>query len=158
MTMKQFILSVLVLILAGCTTGQYQPFRSGVGHKAEQMNENTYYVTYTGSQKSEIEKVNDFALLRSAELTLEKGFDYFVITEAMNNKVALMGEQQSLASYRDWGPGDNGPVAGRGTLTGPRAKSEMTIVLFHDKPDGITYDAKQVELALKNEYQIDNSK
>ena len=156
--MKSFILSILILALAGCNTGQYQPFRSGVGHKAEQMNENTYYVTYTGSQKSEIKKVNDFALLRSAELTLEKGIDYFVITEAMNNKVALMGEQQSLASYKDYGPGSGGAVAASGTLTGPRARSELTIVLFNDKPDGISYDARQVELALKNEHKIDESK
>lgn len=152
--MKHTYLILITFLLSGCVTGNYQSFSSGVGYQVEQQSDSEYYVTYTGTPKTKIEKVNDFALLRSAELTLEKGFNYFVITEAINNKTALTSVQQSLVSYRDFGMGDNSPVASSGALSGPSAKSELTISLYKDKPNGIAYDAQIIEKAIKEEYKV----
>ncbi|MBL4602371.1 MAG: hypothetical protein JKY84_06490 [Emcibacteraceae bacterium] len=153
--MKQKCLILMALLLSGCITGNYQSFSSGVGYKSEQQGDNIYYVTYTGSSNTDIKKANDFALLRSAELTLEKGFNYFVITEARNNKFELGKARKSLAVLSDNGRvGGNTAVASRGTISGPKAKSELTISLFQDEPDSISYDARVIEKALKEEYEI----
>lgn len=149
--MKHLYTIFVVLALSGCVTGSYQPFSSGYGYQSEPKGENTYYVTYTGSGNTGIEKINDFALLRSAELTLEKGFKYFVITEAKNNKEELQIIQPSLSSFNDMGGG--GGVS-PGTLSGPKAKSELTILLFNEKPDDIHYEAERIVQAMRDEYQI----
>ena len=146
--MKHIYLIVITFLISGCVTGNYQSYSSGVGYQSEQQDGDAYHVTYTGSEKSKIEKVNDFALLRSAELTLEKGFNYFVITEATNNKNMLA----NLAYAEIPGNGLRLTQAGR-RLSGPKPKSELTILLFHDKPEGITYDARVIEKALKEEYK-----
>tara|TARA_R110002096_G_scaffold309403_4_gene504060 strand:- start:91355 stop:91801 length:447 start_codon:yes stop_codon:yes gene_type:complete len=143
--MKYTYLVLLAFLLSGCVTGNYQSYSSGVGYQFEQQDGDSYYVAYTGSVRSEIEKINDFALLRSAELTLEKGFNYFVINEAKNNKAELEKPLPSEVLI------DNSL---RGSISEPRPKSELAIVLFHDKPDGIFYDARVVEKALKEEYEI----
>lgn len=40
-------------------------------------------------------------------------------------------------------------------LAGPKSKSELTIKLFREKPLSISYDARQIDRALKQEYEID---
>ena len=69
------------MALIGCATS-YQPLKSGVGYSDLQLNTTTYKVSYAGSRKISIDTVHDFLLLRCAELTLEKGYKYFIIHES----------------------------------------------------------------------------
>lgn len=144
---KAAFLTLFILALSGCNTGQYQSFQSGIGYISEQTEDEVYYVTYTGTRTTKMEKVNDFALLRSAELTLEKGFDYFIITEAINNKKE---RDQAGAIVID------APAALRNSSANdrPQAKSELTIVLYKEKPKEISYEARTIAKALKDEYEI----
>lgn len=160
--MKQKYLILIVFVLSGCNTGQYQSFQSGVGYQSEQTEDNSYYVTYTGTRTTKTEKVNDFALLRSAELTLEKGYVYFVIIKAENNKDA--GNNLSNMSARALTGGSQArvPTAGTGVSagtpsvamgpTGPKVKSELTIAMFKEKPRGVSYKADRIVQAIKEEY------
>ncbi len=154
------------LILSACnSTGNYQSYQAGVGYASEQNDENVYTVTYTGTRSTKIEKVNDFALLRSAELTLEKGYKYFVIEEATNNRDATVADAGTLhealneSNSGNFGPGQGGgffggPSSGPSTPNRPRAESTLVIHLFNEQPDTISYDASLIERALKNEYEI----
>lgn len=144
--MKKVMLSLFILAIAGCNTGQYQSFNRGIGYLSEPAEDNSYYVTYTGSAKSKIEKINDFALLRCAELTIEKGYDYFVIIKAENNKTELrrIGSSNIGLNSLD--------LVVSGSTESPNAKSELTILLFNEKPEGIVYDANTIALAIKSEY------
>lgn len=154
MKVKLFLL--ISLFLAGCTTGNYQRFNDGVGYQETQLNTNEYNVTYTGTRSTNIKKVNDFVLLRSAEITLENGYKYFMITEAKNNRYEVGSTRSSsteVAMIENRMPSIPGTWAGSNS---PQAKSEMIILMYNEKPDGIAYDAKQIETALKNEYQIDD--
>jgi|TARA_R110002096_G_scaffold432240_1_gene648723 hypothetical protein len=163
--MRKIIKSVFILALFGCNTGQYQSYQSGYGYQSEQRNDNVYHVTYTAGRSTNIEKVNDFALLRSAELTLEKGFKYFVITRAQNNKDAGKNKYNMSARALTGTGRESMPAGGVGASaamptagtesTGPKVKSEMTIVMYKEEPIGIVYNASQIVLSLKDEYQID---
>ena len=77
-------LLLLILILAGCNSGTYQQYNLGVGYQSEQNQDNEFSISYTDAPRALMDKVNDFALLRSAEVTLENGYNYFVVTKAIN--------------------------------------------------------------------------
>lgn len=156
--LKRIILSIIVLGIAGCNSGKYQSYNSGVGYVTKPLTNDTYHVTYTGTNSTKIEKVNDFALLRSAELTLEKGYKYFVITEATNNAISVKNSRS--ASAANLTGTHSGPPKQPGSdqsMYSLKAKSELTIELHNEKPEGISYDAYMVERGLKTEYEIVNS-
>ena len=152
--MKYTYLIVVAFLLSGCVTGNYQSYSCGVGYQSEQQDKNEYYVAYTGSSGTKIEKVDDFALLRSAELALEKGYRYFVVTESMNNK----GELAAPVKQSYLGNLDSSSMSRMVTgLSGPKPKSELTIKLFHNKPDDVSYNARKVEEEIIDEYKASNS-
>lgn len=71
----------VALLLTGCATAPvYQPREPGgrIGYTDEKLATNRYRVTYTGSSTTRRETVEDFLLLRAAQVTLDSGFPYFV--------------------------------------------------------------------------------
>lgn len=76
-------LVVLSVVFAGCASvTPYQGIGNNKegGYSATQHSDDSYSVTYQGTEYSQPEQVYDYALLRSAELTVECGYAYFVIT------------------------------------------------------------------------------
>ncbi|MFC1565671.1 hypothetical protein ACFL4B_01850 [Candidatus Neomarinimicrobiota bacterium] len=76
--LKLFILFLIVIFLANCST-PYQPKGALGGYSEEKILDNLYRVEFEGNQHSKLEKIQNYLMYRSAELTKEKGFDYFVI-------------------------------------------------------------------------------
>jgi hypothetical protein len=52
------------------------------GYADEQLNENTFRVSFLGNLPTTPERASDFALLRAAELALEHGYSYCVIADS----------------------------------------------------------------------------
>ena len=74
----------LAVVLGGCAataTTPYQPASApgDQGYQEQRIEENRYRVTFTGNSVTAREKVENFMLLRIAELTLKHGYDYFVL-------------------------------------------------------------------------------
>lgn len=71
----------LVTLLAACATTQtqYEPAekRGAYGYTDTQLTERRYRVTFTGNSTTPKETVQDYMLLRAAEITLENGYDWF---------------------------------------------------------------------------------
>ncbi|MBT5186543.1 MAG: hypothetical protein HOM01_07035, partial [Kordiimonadaceae bacterium] len=110
--------------LTGCVTGPYQQFSDGVGYKSELEKDNIYRVSYTGTQSTGYNKLNDLVFLRSAELAIEKGYDYFIITKASNNRTQITSAM---------GAGISGVPAHRrvaGLTNKVRPESNLVIKLF----------------------------
>ncbi len=62
----------------GCAELQYQPKLAGQGgYSHSQLATNVFDVHYNGSGRFDPERIQDFLLLRSAELCLDAGFAYF---------------------------------------------------------------------------------
>jgi hypothetical protein len=74
--------AVLLLLLAACAAPTpYQPAVDGFGYAQQQIEANRYRVTFAGNMVTSRDTVQNYLLYRSAEITLESGHDYFVLTD-----------------------------------------------------------------------------
>lgn len=81
----------LFLVLAGCASKPlYSPAKSSesIGYFETQLTDNRYRVIFNGGINTPIDQVKNYALLRSAELTIEQGYSWFQIVERENSGVA----------------------------------------------------------------------
>lgn len=70
--------SALVFSLGGCMTA-YQPLGATGGYEDKQLDKDTYQVAFYGNGNTPRPVVLKYFLHRCAELTLEKGYEYFEI-------------------------------------------------------------------------------
>ena len=101
---KAIVVICLPIFLVSCATG-YQPLNDSSGYWDEQIENtaNRFTIGYDGNKwhsdpVNRKEKIKDLTLLRSAEVALENGFKYFVISDskAYTEKTSLL--QGSLPS------------------------------------------------------------
>lgn len=126
----------IVLALAACAT-PYQPKAVRGGYSDIQLNDNVFRVTFEGNGFTAASAVSDYALLRSAEITLEKGFRYFSVNA---------GETATTVS--GGGGAQYSSVYSNATVIN-------TIVCYRERPAdaiGLVYDAQQVSQALHGRY------
>ena len=127
--MKKILTVLLCLSLAGCATGYHGAGFTG-GYLNMKLQDNIFKVTFNGNAYLSMEKARDFVLLRSAEITIENGYKYFVVLQTNGSmKIALY-------------------------IT-PAAN--MTIECFQGKPadvKGMIYDAGQIKANIKKAYNI----
>ena len=73
--------SAIVLTTACAAAPDYrEASRSGAqGYSAQPLESNRYMVTYTGDRHQSVAEVQNYALLRAAELTMETGNDWFEV-------------------------------------------------------------------------------
>ena len=106
MRTRALVLGLATLgVLAGC--GQptaYQPAVDGYGYSEQQIEDNRYRVTFAGNELTAADTVQNYLLHRAAELTLDQGYDYFVVVER---------DLDRSTAY--WGTAD--PYLGSGYLT-----------------------------------------
>ncbi len=74
-----FTVSVIILLL-GCAV-TYKPMNATGGYSENQLNENTFEVTFEGNQYNDLNEVRTYLTFRCAELTLEQGLSHFLIVE-----------------------------------------------------------------------------
>lgn len=73
-------------LVAGCTTATpYQPLERGSkvrgGYVDQRIEDNRYRVSFSGNSLTSRETVETYLLFRAAELTLERGYDWFVMAD-----------------------------------------------------------------------------
>lgn len=83
--LRKFSLAVAVLgLLAACTTATpYGPASQGGGYgfSDQRIEENRFRITFRGNSSTSRETVENSLLYRAAELTVDQGYDYFVVVE-----------------------------------------------------------------------------
>ena len=76
----KYILILVALILSGCGATPYQSSGLSGGYKDFSLTEeNTYQVKFSGNGDLKPDVALDYAMLRSAVITKEKGFKFFEI-------------------------------------------------------------------------------
>lgn len=136
--MKAFY-SVLLLLLLNACAKPLQPDNYGDLITSARVEQDTFRVSSPGSASSEDEKSVDLSLLRSAEVALENGFNYFVIIESDGREdSAYAATTYAGRTYQHFGPGTNN-----------------TIVCFKHKPQGFAYVALFVKASLRAKYNLD---
>ncbi|MEM1438406.1 MAG: PDZ domain-containing protein [Pseudomonadota bacterium] len=97
------VAGLAVIMLSGCAT----PYGSGSssltgGYYDEQLEHNTFKVTFSANGYTSSERASDLAIMRACELALSKGFNYVVVFDAessMNEDVVYTGYGVS-SSYK----------------------------------------------------------
>lgn len=141
--------------LAACATAPtYTPAagQGGAGHSVTPIESNRYFVTYRANGPADAALVEDFALLRAAELTLQHGRDWFWVDRRTLDESARGGGGPSIGV--GIGGGSWGRRSGVGVGVGvtlpvgappePRARSATLEIRLGEgvKPeDANAYDA-----------------
>ncbi|ULQ47618.1 hypothetical protein JN531_004860 [Flagellatimonas centrodinii] len=141
--------------LAACATATpYQPLTNGQGYADLRIEPNRHRVTFQGNSATERQTVENYLLLRAAELTIENGFDYFVMdaldTEADTRYTQSVSFGGAFGFYGGF-PGNFGSV-GLGT-SNPVTKyqAQAFVVMYKgDKPadDTRAFNARAVRDSL----------
>jgi hypothetical protein len=77
--MKSILISIIgCLIIVNCST-HYQPKGIFGGYSSIKTDENIFRVEFKGNQHTKATKVFDYLERRCAEITVENGFDYFIV-------------------------------------------------------------------------------
>ena len=82
--MKRFYLSVAILILASCATSYQEKGFWGDGVTSTVIDGQHARISARGNGYTDSSRIQDFALLRSAQQTLELGRRYFMVVQSTN--------------------------------------------------------------------------
>lgn len=138
-----FILSVLT----GCATGYQSAGFGGFGYTEMALSKNSYVVSFKGNGVTSVDTVQSYLLRRCAELTLRKGYRYFVIMDGKTSVDSAVIETPTTinstgtASYNGYGQGNT-------NYYGNRAYSN-----FNTSLSG--YSNSQTTINPGSQYQID---
>lgn len=174
--MKLYLSLVAIAVLSGCATA-YQPKGPTGGYWSSQFDENVFQVTFKGNGYTDREKANDFALLRSAELALENGYQHFVIvdgqqytkdssfttpiTATTNLTSNTYGSASSYGNTTNYYGNTYGSattmVSGGQTFHISKPTASNTIVCFKEKPEGFSFNAEFVAKSLRGKYGLEAS-
>jgi len=157
------VVAAAALALSACASSTpYQPADNyGKGFREQKLEGNRYRVTFEGNSLTDLETVGNYLLFRAAEVTVQRGFDYFVVADRKldeetytryyyNNFGYPFGFYHTGFGGPFWGPGFYGAGAGVGDGFA-RERTSYTaiadIVMFEgDKSptDIAAYDAREV--------------
>jgi hypothetical protein len=97
-----YIVAVLSMaLLSACGPSKYtalsDTWNKAYGYEDTPLDETTYQVTYHGDASLNAATVDRYALFRCAELTVEKGYDYFVVMDgtAQTGSISVPGSHQT---------------------------------------------------------------
>jgi hypothetical protein len=153
--------------LAACaTTPRPPPYlaaasASSIGYSETQIESNRYFVTYRAPSGAELAVLQDYALLRAAELTLQHGRDWFWLdrrsAEGEDRRsrgpsvgVGVGGGSWGRRSGASVGVGVNFPLGGG--QSGPMARAATVEIRLGEgaKPDDPNaYDARSTAANLR---------
>jgi hypothetical protein len=155
--MKRIVLiSLAALSLAACTTPTlYGPATGSQtsGFSEYRIQDNRYRVTFQGGGGAPSAQVEDYALLRAAELTLRDGYDWFRVVARQGESSGGSSPRMSVgvggSNYGGYGYGGGSSVGvGLGTSFdlsgGPRMAVTLEVLLGRGERPQEAYDPRQI--------------
>ncbi|MEJ0043053.1 MAG: hypothetical protein WDM81_12975 [Rhizomicrobium sp.] len=106
MKINRLAVAFLVLSLSGCATSTpYKPAENSraTGYSDERLADNRFRVTFQGNSSTRRDTVENFLLLRSAEVTRDAGYAWFEFDN--RDTEAKTTYHTDFAGYPGWGPG-----------------------------------------------------
>ncbi len=163
--MKKITLLISLLILTGCGTFY------GTSH-VKKLSSNKFRILFEGNKKSTMDIAKDFALLRSAEITLKKGFRYFSITnikfDSTDKTTATIAGYNTQTRNSTYLTSDDGgktyyqkgytyntttPLYAYHDVKNPKVIYQ--IICYKEKPRSNVWDAELVVNRIRRKYRID---
>ena len=91
---------VLLLTLSGCATTSYKPLEQTTGQDVTQVADNEFRVEYRAGLFTPQARMDDYVKLRCAEVTLQRGYDYFEMGERFDNVIFARTSSVLLRVHR----------------------------------------------------------
>jgi len=164
--MKQVLLLFVggfsLWFLSGCATSYQQKGFTG-GYSETQLAPDVFRVNFQGNGYTSSERAQDFALLRAAELGLEKGFKYFaLLDESSSSKLSTFTTSGSAYTTGSASViGNTATYSGHTTYTPGQtyliSKPHTGVLVrgFMSKPDDIyTFEVEFLQQSLKRKYNL----
>jgi len=167
--MKYSWLFLAALTLAGCRTpymaydceptGTPWPFpgwNCQGGYSELELATETYQVSFSGRDISTA-KSQDYALLRAAELTLQRGHRYFLVVGTWSQTdVQLHSNPGTSQTTHHSGGGHTTTSFGGGTssTTLPQASYVIRILGASEEQDPNAYDALKIQRSVRQKYRL----
>jgi len=132
-----FILIVIMFFVASCASS-YKPrgWFFNNGYKEAQLADNIFEVSFKGNPFTDMERTRDFALLRNAELMKEKGYNYFIVVDKIDDsthETMYSGNNRNLGFKSDIQNPQNSLTAegfkSKAEVKGDKAPFESDIVI-----------------------------
>jgi len=161
---RTMLLVVSTLFLTACATSYQNTGLTG-GYSETQLDENVFKVSFKGNGYTSRERASDFALLRSAELTLQSGYAYFVIVDedSYTRNSTYTTPTTSNTTANVYGSGNYAYGSATTTTSGgqtyniSKPNTSNTILLFKEKPDnGFSYNAEFIYRELRQKYGVED--
>jgi len=160
------LVAAAVAALSACATAGPPPYaaapsQTAAGYSETQIESNRYFVTYRAPSGADAGTLQDYALLRAADLTLQNGRDWFWVDRRSLDEqnarstgpqigVGIGGGSYGRSSGGSVGVGINFPLGGG--QSGQRARSATLEVRFGEGPkpdDANAYDARSISSNLR---------
>jgi len=144
-TMLKILPLIFLLLFSGCAGTSYRKATSWTpyGYSDTKKSNNTYYITFKASNLTTLEKVEDYTLLRSAEVTIENDYKYFKIDSGKSTYI-----QHTINSCAN---GICTPIP----INTPTAFNAITCFKEKTKGKDIIYDAKIIVDKIRLKYEIE---
>jgi len=165
MIVYRYLLMLLsAFVFLGCST-MYQPNSFTGGYSETRLSENVFNVVFKGNRYTGWERASDFTLLRSAELTLNNDYKYFVIASSEKHAdysayttAKTYNTTFQASTYGNQTYGSANTISNGGdTHISSRPSTNNTIVCFKEKPNtnDVIYDAQFIIKSIKTKYKIE---
>lgn len=144
--MKVTALLALVFLASCNSMRSYGPLEAGVGYASQEQGDGTIEVIYRGEPRSSLERVEDYCMLRCAEVTLEAGYAEFHLLQ-MRRELIHEGRWSEDLSARPSDPQAPERVVSIPTATATIAHGPTNV---HEK-----VDAELLRKRLRERYRLD---
>jgi hypothetical protein len=102
---RAIVVVLFALALGACAQPTpYQPARDGYGFTQQRIEDNRYRIVFRGNNVTPPQVVEDYMLYRAAELTVQSGYDYFVVADKMIDKSTRYFATFSDPGFPYYGP------------------------------------------------------
>jgi hypothetical protein len=152
------------ILLAGCATDYQELDYDKGGYDSKRLLEDTFEVGFFGNAFTEPDKVDDFAMLRAAELTIEHQFTHFEILSRDRQVTSSNIEMPDTAStygraslYGNTATYTGTTIVSDNDIPILRAQAKLTIRCYVGNPGGHIaklYDAAPIIAELRGKRKI----
>lgn len=163
--LRTFIATLTLAALAACASTAPPPYtpaasESSPGYSERQIENDRYFVTYRASGGADPALLQDYALLRAADITLERGRSWFWVDRRSVDETASRGSGVSIGLGAGGGSfgrsggtfgsvGVNVPVGGGGGGRASAATVEIRLGEGAKPDDPAAYDARAISTNIR---------
>lgn len=159
--MKKLLAFISLLTLAGCATPYAANGLLG-GFSETQLGDDLWQISFEGNGYTSKKTTIDYTMLRSAELTLQQGYAYFVVVDknAFSNGGAVLSNTTTNFNGSAFRAGNTVYGSGRASSFGMATviqypTANQTIMMLKEKPEGVlAYNAEMICRSLGAHYKV----